>query len=99
VVPLKDREVLLGFLVLTRSRSIASVNWEDCDLLKTVGRQAASYLALFEATDALASARQFEAFNRLSAFVVHDLKNLVAQLALVSSNAKRFLHNPEFFAD
>jgi putative PEP-CTERM system histidine kinase len=54
---------------------------------------------LWQATDALAESRQFEAFNRLSAYVVHDLKNLVAQLDLVVDNSKRHLHKPGFMED
>ena len=53
------------------------------DLLKTAGRQAASFLGQMQATEALLEARKFDAFNRMSAFVVHDLKNLVAQLSLM----------------
>jgi putative PEP-CTERM system histidine kinase len=44
-------------------------------------------------------ARQFESFNRMSTFVVHDLKNLVSQLSLLMSNAERHKHNPEFQQD
>jgi len=99
LVPLKNQDVLLGFVLLLTPPVKRPLNWEDRDLLKTVGRQAASYLAFIRASDALTDSRQFEAFNRLSAFVVHDLKNLVAQLSLVSSNAKRHLDNPEFVRD
>ena len=44
-------------------------------------------------------ARKFDAFNRMSAFVVHDLKNLVAQLSLMLRNAERHRDNPEFQRD
>jgi len=74
-------------VVLARSRGRINLNWEVNDLLKTAGQQAASYLAQLEAARALLVARQFESFNRMSAFVVHDLKNLVAQLSLLLSNA------------
>lgn len=100
IVPLlQQQNELLGFVLLTRSRAARPINWEDRDLLKTAARQAASYLALAEASSALASARQFEAFNRLSAYLVHDLKNVVGQLSLVTTNARKFSHNPEFVAD
>jgi putative PEP-CTERM system histidine kinase len=99
VVPLMEHEALLGFIVLARSRARISFNWEDSDLLKIAGRQAASHLAQAIAAQALSEARQFEAFNRLSAFVVHDLKNLVAQLSLLVSNAERHKHNPAFIDD
>jgi len=99
VVPLLHREELLGFTVLQRSSTKHHLNWEDTDLLKTVGREAASYIAVLKLSEALADARQFETFNRLSAYVVHDLKNLVGQLTLVVSNARKHGHNPEFMAD
>lgn len=99
VVPLLDMDRLQGFAVLGRPLAPRTLDWEDRDLLKTAGRQVAGYLALLEATDALVDARQFEAFNRLSAFVVHDLKNVSGQLALVSRNARRLRDNPEFVDD
>jgi putative PEP-CTERM system histidine kinase len=47
----------------------------------------------------LAETRQFEAYNKLSAFVMHDLKNLLSQQALLVDNAKKHQHRPEFVAD
>ena len=43
--------------------------------------------------------RQFEAYNRLTAFIMHDIKNLVAQLSLVAKNAAKHKRNPEFIDD
>src|SRR5699024_4670425 len=73
--------------------------WEDRDLLRTAGRQAASYLAYQEAAERLVQAQQFAAFHRFSAYVVHDLKNLIAQLSLLVRNAAHHKHNPEFIDD
>src|SRR5690606_28842236 len=47
----------------------------------------------------LSETRQFEAFSRLTAFLMHDLKNLIAQQELVIRNAQRFKHRPEFIED
>ena len=99
VVPLIHDEKILGFVVLSRPRVRININWENLDLLKTAGRQAASYIALYQTAQALADAKQFEGFNRLSAFVVHDLKNLIAQLSLVVKNAERHRNNPAFIDD
>lgn len=99
VVPMIQLERLQGFVVLGKPRAPRQLNWEDHDLLKTAGRQLASYIGLIDATDALMDSRQFEAYNRLSAYVVHDLKNVSAQLGLVTRNAERHLDNPEFVAD
>jgi len=99
VVPLVSGTELLGFSVLASPRVAIDVNWEVLDLLKTASRQAASYLGQIEATEALLEARKFDAFNRMSAFVVHDLKNLVSQLSLMLRNAERHKDNPEFQRD
>lgn len=99
VVPLLVGEDLLGFVVLSRPVTEIKLNWEVLDLLKTAGRQAAGYLAQMQATEALLEARKFEAFNRMSAFVVHDLKNIVAQLSLMLKNAERLHANREFQQD
>ncbi|MEO8545624.1 MAG: XrtA/PEP-CTERM system histidine kinase PrsK [Burkholderiaceae bacterium] len=99
VVPLHVGEGLIGFVVLASARAPMDVNWEVNDLLKTAGRQAASFLALMQATEALLEVRKFDAFNRMSAFVVHDLKNVVTQLSLMMKNAERLKDNPEFRED
>ncbi|MET0856866.1 MAG: XrtA/PEP-CTERM system histidine kinase PrsK, partial [Telluria sp.] len=99
VVPLMMQGRLFGFMLLMQPRSAIKLNWEVIDLLKIAGNQAASYLAQYEAANALMVARQFESFNRMSTFVVHDLKNLVSQLSLLLSNAERHKHNPEFQND
>ncbi|HKJ08459.1 MAG TPA: XrtA/PEP-CTERM system histidine kinase PrsK [Gammaproteobacteria bacterium] len=99
VAPLILHERLLGFVLIARSPVRSHFNWEDCDLLKTAGREAASHLAQLEASQALVDARQFEACSRLTAYVMHDLKNLIAQLSLVVTNASRHKHNPQFMED
>ncbi|MCW8907292.1 MAG: PEP-CTERM system histidine kinase PrsK [Sedimenticola sp.] len=99
VSPLLFRTRVFGFIVITHSKSQKAINWEDRDLLKMAGQQAASQLAQHLSEKALTQARQFEAFNRLSAYVVHDLKNILAQQSLIVSNAEKHKHKPEFVDD
>jgi putative PEP-CTERM system histidine kinase len=99
LVPLLSGDALVGFAVLANPRTRIALDWEVSDLLKTAGRQAGSYLAQAQATEALLEARKFDAFNRMSAFVVHDLKNIVAQLSLMLKNSERHGGNPEFQRD
>lgn len=99
IVPLLHIDQLYGWLVLERPQGLAELTFEDRDLLKTAGRQIAIYLWQFDADSRLAEARQFEAYNRMTAFVMHDLKNLAAQLRLISQNADRHKRNPEFVDD
>lgn len=99
LVPLMLHGRLFGFVLLLRPPTPVRMNWEVIDLLKIAGSQAASCLAQQEADNALMLARQFDSFHRMSTFVVHDLKNLVAQLSLLTANAERHRDNPEFQAD
>ena len=99
IVPLLSREQMIGILLLKRSDVESTINWEDRDLLRMAGQQAASQLAQHLSDQALMQARQFEAFNRLSAYVVHDLKNILAQQALIVSNAEKHKSNPAFVDD
>lgn len=98
-VPLIVGDDMIGFVVLTQPRARFDLNWEVRDLLKTAARQAAGFLAQMHAAEALLEARKFDAFNRMSAFVVHDLKNIITQLSLMMKNAERHRDNPEFQAD
>jgi putative PEP-CTERM system histidine kinase len=99
VVPLVTGSEMNGFVILATARTRMEINWEVTDLLKTAGRQAGAFLGQMQAAEALLEARKFDAFNRMSAFVVHDLKNIVAQLALMLKNAERHRDNPEFQKD
>ena len=99
LVPLVHFGKLTGAILLTRPPVDRRPDWEDLDLLRIAGRQAASYLAEARAHDALSDAQRFDEFNRRFAFIMHDIKNLVSQLSLVARNAERHADNPEFRAD
>jgi putative PEP-CTERM system histidine kinase len=99
LVPILAQGELIGFMVLTRPRAAIEVNWEVLDLLKTAARQVGSFLSQIQASEALLEAKKFDAFNKMTAFVVHDLKNLVAQLSLLLKNAERHRENPRFQKD
>lgn len=99
IIPLLLEDELMGFVGLAKPPHASSLTWEDLDLLKTVGRQLTSYLARHEAAELLAQSKQFEAYNKLTAFIMHDLKNLIAQQALVVKNAAKHKDNPAFVED
>lgn len=99
IVPIAASEELIGFVLLTEPRVPVELNWEVRDMLKAAAQQIGSFLGHTRTTEALIEARKFDAFNRMSAFVVHDLKNLVAQLSLMLKNAERHQGNPEFQRD
>jgi len=99
IVPLFTLKSLMGFVVLADPLISRDINWEDRDLLKTAAKQVASYITILMTSEALAEAKQFEVFNRLSAYMVHDLKNIAAELELIGRNADRHRGNPAFLED
>ncbi len=98
-VPLNHGDVLQGFVVAEKPRAARTLDWEDFDLLRTAGQQAASYLAEQSLQQTLAENQEFEAFNRRFAFVMHDIKNIVSQISVLTRNAERHADNPEFRQD
>ena len=100
IIPLIYNDLLIGFIILDHAHARKKTfNWEDSDLLKTAARQVASYIEQMNASRALAEAKQFESFSKVSTYVIHDIKNLVAQLSLISSNAEKHRDNPLFMDD
>ncbi len=99
IVPIFKSEQVFGFFLLALPKGRSLLNWEDRDLLFAISKQLSNYMSLNEANDRLAESKQFDAFHRMSAFLVHDLKNVQAQLELINANAKRHRDNPAFIDD
>ena len=99
LVPLIHFGRLIGAILLARPPVGRRLDWEDFDMLRTAGRQAASYLSEAQGQQALEDAKRFDEFNRRFAFIIHDVKNLVSQLSLLARNAERHAGNPDFHAD
>jgi putative PEP-CTERM system histidine kinase len=98
-VPLIHKERAIGLVLLAAPEYRRPLDWEDFDLLRTAGQQAASSLAEAQGQQALSNAQRFEEFNRRFAFILHDIKNLVSQLSLLTRNAERHADNADFRAD
>ncbi|WP_156678644.1 XrtA/PEP-CTERM system histidine kinase PrsK [Sphingomonas profundi] len=98
-VPLVHVDRLVGVVLLARPWPDRTLDWEDFDLLRVAGRQVASYIAEARGQEALSDARRFDEFNRRFAFILHDIKNLVSQLSVLTRNAERHADNPAFRAD
>jgi putative PEP-CTERM system histidine kinase len=99
LIPLIHFDRLEGVVLLARPDPGRQLDWEDFDLLRAAGRQAASYLAESRGQEALSDSRRFDEFNRRFAFIMHDIKNLVSQLSLLARNAERHADNPAFRVD
>ncbi|WP_395344760.1 XrtA/PEP-CTERM system histidine kinase PrsK [Ningiella sp. W23] len=99
-VPIYQNEVLWGMVFMRAlEHEKRSLNWELRDYISALTDQISHFIFHAESSSALAENAQFAAFNRMSAFVVHDLKNVLAQINLILSNAQQHKDNPEFIAD
>jgi putative PEP-CTERM system histidine kinase len=100
VVPIYDDEEFWGMVVMQGSDNTSKkLNWELRDYLTAVNAQISNFLFHQQAAQELAENAQFAAFTRMSAFIVHDLKNVLAQIDLILSNAEQHKDNPEFIDD
>lgn len=99
VVPLLGHDRLWGIALLSRPRYVSRLSYEDIDLFRVAGMQVAAVLAQAEADRLLSESRQFEAYNRFAAFIMHDLKNVIAQQSLVVRNAAKYRDDPAFIDD
>ena len=100
ILSLISNDTLIAFVtVYTDAQHIEDFDFEDLDLLRMINKQIASFVGSHKLYEERVVARQFEAFHQITTFVMHDLKNLIAQQALVVENAARFIDNPEFIAD
>lgn len=99
VVPMFVGRDLFGFIMLLKPWLVPKLNFEDHDLLKTVGRHVGSHIKQADSDRRLAESSQFGTYHRLSAFLMHDLNNLIAQQSLVVKNAEKFRHDPKFVDD
>jgi putative PEP-CTERM system histidine kinase len=99
VVPLVAADRLVGLLVLTDRVNGVPYSHEELDLLKCIGDQLAGGLLNCTLTEQVLQAKELEAFQTLSSFFVHDLKNAANGLGLMLQNLPTHFDDPEFRAD
>ena len=99
IVPLGAAGRLVGLMTLGKKTSNEPYCFEDLELLKTVAGQAAANLLTLQLGERLQQAKEMEAFQVMSAFFMHDLKNLASRLSLVTQNLPIHFDNPDFRND
>jgi putative PEP-CTERM system histidine kinase len=99
LIPLGWRGDLTGFLVVGPERTGVPYTAEDIEFMATMGQQATGSIVTARLSEDLARARAFDAFARVASFVIHDLKNLISSLSLLSQNAIKYFDDPEFQKD
>jgi hypothetical protein len=98
-VPLSAAGQLVGILTVGDKVSDEAYPFEDLELLEMIADQAAANLLTLRLGERLQQAKEMEAFQTMSAFFMHDLKNLASRLSLVTQNLPVHFHNPEFRSD
>jgi putative PEP-CTERM system histidine kinase len=98
-VPLRSADSGVGVMLVGDRVSGLPITIEDRELLQTVAEQAAILLNGIRLSHRLMDAREMEAFQSMSTFFVHDLKNTASSLSLMLQNLPRHFDNPEFRED
>ena len=98
-LPLSAAGQMVGILTVGARVAGEGYSFEDHELLKTVADQAAANLLTLRLGERLQQAREMEAFQVMSTFFMHDLKNLASRLSLVTQNLPVHFDNPEFRND
>jgi putative PEP-CTERM system histidine kinase len=98
-VPLRAGEQSLGVLVLADRVSGVAYTVEELELLTCISDQMTSVLLNLRLANQVAHAKELEAFQTMSAFFVHDLKNAAASLNLMLKNLPLHFDDPAFRQD
>jgi putative PEP-CTERM system histidine kinase len=98
-VPLVSAGEPIGVVVLGDRVSGVAFTVEEFDLLKCMGDQIATRLRSIRLSQRLLESRELEAFQRMSAFFVHDLKNTASSLSLTLQNLPEHFDDPAFRQD
>ncbi|MGD0410917.1 MAG: XrtA/PEP-CTERM system histidine kinase PrsK [Verrucomicrobiota bacterium] len=98
-VPMVAGGELLGLMILGDRVAGLLFSLQDYDLLKCVGDQIAASLLNSQLSQKLLQAKELEAFQTMSAFFVHDLKNTASTLNLMLQNLPVHFDNPAFRED
>lgn len=98
-VPLRAAGKLIGVITLGKRVMNQSLSFEDYELLRTMADQSGAALLNLKMSEKLRQAKELEAFQTMSAFFMHDLKNLASKLSLVTQNMPKHYDNEEFRED
>jgi putative PEP-CTERM system histidine kinase len=98
-VPMVVGGEILGLMILGDRVGGVAFSWQDFDLLKCVGDQIAANLLNVRLSQKLLQAKELEAFQTMSAFFVHDLKNAASTLNLMLQNLPVHFDDPAFRED
>jgi len=97
--PLIVGQEMIGVITLNDRMTGEEFSIEDFELLKTLADQTAVHLLNLRLTENLKKLKEAEAYQTMSAFMMHDLKNLASSLSLTLQNLPAHFENLEFRQD
>src|SRR5439155_1043403 len=98
-VPLVSGGEVVGLITVADRVNGRPFSLEDLDLLKCIGDQVAGSLRNIQLSQALMQNKELQAFQTMSAFFVHDLKNTASTLSLMLQNLSAHFGDPAFRED
>jgi putative PEP-CTERM system histidine kinase len=98
-VPLWTGDRCIGLAVLADRVGGIPYTVEELDLVKCMGDQIAVSLLNLRLTEEIMRGKELEAFQAISAFFVHDLKNAASTLGLTLQNLPVHFDDPAFRQD
>lgn len=100
LIPVSSNNTVIGILlVLGKNKPHWPLNWETRDFVSTLAQHVENYISSQKTLEELRESAQFAAFNQTSSFVIHDMKNIFAQLKMLNDNALSHRDNPDFVND
>ncbi|HEY9174485.1 MAG TPA: XrtA/PEP-CTERM system histidine kinase PrsK [Verrucomicrobiae bacterium] len=97
--PLVASGEVVGFLVVGDRVAALPFTAEELELLKCLSEQLAATLRTLRLSEQVAQARELQAFQAMSSFLVHDLKNTASTLSLMLRNMAVHYDKPAFRED
>ncbi len=99
VVPLKSGPRLVGMATLGPIMKGDDYTDEDAELMEVIANQVSGAIIGAQLIEEVGETKEAESFNKISSFLVHDLKNLASSLSLALQNVDRNIAKPEFQKD
>lgn len=98
-VPLWAGKQPMGFMIL--GDRVEGMRWthEDEELAICAASHVAGHLRTLQLTRRVLQAKEMEAFQTMSTFFVHDLKNATSTLSMMLQNLEQYAGDPAFMAD
>jgi putative PEP-CTERM system histidine kinase len=99
LIPLVQRDSLIGFVFLSQPGEPRPLGAESRKLLVTCAEHAATFLGEERSARTLQETQGLRTLSERVSFAAHDLRNMAEGLSLTLANARKHIQNPSFQRD